>query len=344
MTRFLYDDMLCSSNLKADGESPGPLWSSGSCAMRKKGVDFGGQKLNFVQIGLGTNRTFIQNLAYPVFHGDHEIDTLLGLTSVGHCSWKSKAQNIRGISVEPVAEHLDALLEDAKLFPGIELVQVAMAEASMPSAKLLTVSPSSCDSVLQRISETQRATVESQLQYAVNMSCIRSCEPTLTSELQQVCEKVSQDFSVNLEVEYRDVEVWTWEQLANVCNFAGCEVLVLDTEGYDAQILRSIISHCQHYPGSLPWVIKFESMGHCDELEGSGTEWAVICELQAHGYKLVHYSWNDSHLVLKTMLRARKELRNWVGCWKCDRCKRRWQFPYVSSGARTLCRLCQHTA
>ena len=172
------------------------------------------------------------------------------------------------------------------------------------------------------------------------MSCIRSCEQTCISELQQLCDRVSQDFSVNLTIEYRDVDVWTWEQLEIACNFSGCEVLVLDTEGFDAQILRSIISHCQNDPRSWPWIIKFESMGHCDQLEGFGAEWAVIRQLQAHGYKLVHYSWHDSHLILETMLRAKKKFRQWVRCWKCDQCRVRCQFPYVSSRAGTFCRLC----
>ncbi len=41
------------------------------------GIDFGGARVNFVQVGLGTNRTFIQNLAGKPHDWDYSVNWLL---------------------------------------------------------------------------------------------------------------------------------------------------------------------------------------------------------------------------------------------------------------------------
>ena len=88
--------------------------------------------------------------------------------------------------------------------------------------------------------------------------------------------------------------------LAHELNFSGCQVLIVDTEGHDAAVFRSMISHCKNRsPEEWPWLIQFETMGNCDLVEGKGTEWGIINTLVEYGYALVHFSWNDTQLVLK---------------------------------------------
>ena len=99
------------------------------------------------------------------------------------------------------------------------------------------------------------------------------------------------------EASRQPVEVWSYSQLAKVLDFSGCEVLMIDAEGHDVRILRSVIEHCRRYPRELPWLVQFETMGHCDRAEGGETsvEWNVIWSLMEEGYLLVHYSHRDSH-------------------------------------------------
>ena len=76
--------------------------------------------------------------------------------------------------------------------------------------------------------------------------------------------------------EKRKTNMWTWQRLLQRCNFSSCEVLLIDAEGYDAKILRSVVKHCRSHPGSWPDLIQFESMGHADSIEGKGAEWGAI--------------------------------------------------------------------
>ena len=103
----------------------------------------------------------------------------------------------------------------------------------------------------------------------------------------------------------------------------------MDTEGYDAQILRSVIQHCKGDKSSWPQLIQFESMGHGDSLEGAGTEWHVIDELHTAGYRLIAISNYDTVLVRKeTLYHPKKSMSDWLGAWQCDHCNIRWCFPY----------------
>merc|ERR1712048_1150337 len=98
------------------------------------------------------------------------------------------------------------------------------------------------------------------------------------------------------------VDIWTWAKLATTFNFAGCELLVIDTEGYDTKILRSMIAHCREHTNDWPDVIQFETMGHCDRHEGLGSEKQIIRLLEDEGYTLVAMSDLNSHLVRKAAL------------------------------------------
>merc|ERR1719198_1278370 len=110
-------------------------------------------------------------------------------------------------------------------------------------------------------------------------------------------------------------------------------------------VLRSMIAHCQEQQeqGIIEWpeVIQFETMSHCDKVEGTGTEWAVIKQLQHVGYVLVHFSYHNTHLVYKEALQKEARIQRWAGQYVCATCKQHWRFPYISVyGPLPHCRPC----
>jgi len=302
--------------------------------MRIKGLDFEGQRINFVQIGLGTNSTFIQNCAGADGEWDRGIDWLLDVTS------ERRPHAVKGVAVEPVAEHVEALREPVGWLPGVELVQAAVGERDTWGAEIRVFGPGARDALLQRVAPAKRESLERDLEYILNMSCVGATHPLLP----QLCWNISEEYGLRVDVESRQADVWTWSSLSRSCHFRGCEVLLVDTEGYDAQILRSLIKHCRWDPESWPWLIQFETMGHCDKLEGQGTEWAIIGALEAEGYRLVNYSYHNTHLVLETALRSEPRLEAWVGSWKCRDCHRSWALPYISTGEGIYCKRCRCTS
>ncbi len=116
--------------------------------------------------------------------------------------------------------------------------------------------------------------------------------------------------------------------------------MLLDTEGFDAQILRALIEHCRRDSEAWPLVVQFETMGHCDKLEGWCSEWAVIGCLEAAGYVLLHYSCSNTHLVWRKALQTEDRLWEWCQGWRCQLCYSRSVFPYVTDNTGTYCRRC----
>ena len=106
-----------------------------------------------------------------------------------------------------------------------------------------------------------------------------------------------------------------------------------------------MITHCtRHGENTWPWVIQFETMGHCDIAEGPGTEWRIIRKLIHHQYVLVHFSWHDTHLVRRQHMRDRR-IHAWSHTFVCDHCQRTGLFPYTTDNSETdqfyvYCRVC----
>merc|ERR1712061_81789 len=100
-------------------------------------------------------------------------------------------------------------------------------------------------------------------------------------------ERIEREYNLKIDVQQRKAEVWTWSRLASTFNFVGCEVLLIDTEGNDTAILRSMMAHCRKNPKAWPDVIQFESMGLCDNLEGDGAEFEIMWALEREGYTIV---------------------------------------------------------
>ncbi len=298
-------------------------------AVKVKNLDFDNRRVHFVQVGLGTNSTFIQNCAGEPHEWDWTIQWLMKAMS--------DQRPVEGVAVEPVVELVDALRGPVAQLPGVELVQVALGEQDYRGAELSVFGLEARNALLQRVPRRRRESLKYALEYIVNMSCIGSPHPRLPD----IRKKITDEYNLRLDMECRRVDVWTWGSLVKSCKFRGCEVLLVDAEGYDAQILRSLIKYCQCDNEAWPHLIQFETMGHCDQLEGEGTEWSIVRALEEQGYMLVSYSYRNTHLVLKEALLRDKRLKSWVGTWKCSFCYRRWQHPYWTQGCRPTCKRCR---
>ena len=226
-----------------------------------------------MQIGLGTNATFIQNCAGELHEWDKSIDWLQWACS------EHRRDKVRGIAVEPVSELVDALRVPADRIPNVELIQVAIGEREVWGADVQVFSAGSVterDHLLQKVPDEKRPDLRRALEYLRNMSSVGVAHPLLPIMLQWFTD----EWGIHIHVENRQSDVWSWWRLAEQCNFIGCEVLVIDTEGSDAEILRSMIEYCQRTPSAWPDLIQFETMGHCDKKEGRGAGRGVIETLE----------------------------------------------------------------
>jgi len=301
--------------------------------MQVKDLNFRGARLHFVQIGLGTNSTFIQNAAGDSWEWDKGCDWLLQAAS------ETRRHKVRGVAVEPVSELVDKLRGPAEHLPYVELVQVAMGEHEIWGEDVSVLSLKERDMLLQQVPQSQRENLKHDLEYILNMSSVGAVHPWVPGLL----DNIHNDYHIKVDVEKRRSDVWTWERLSKQCMFHGCEVLLIDTEGYDTQILRSLITYCMSWPDAWPDLIQFETMGHCDRKERCSAEWDAIKSLEAQGYVLVHWSGHNSHLVFCTALRHESRLQDWVGGWSCSLCRKTWQLPYTTETGQTLCRHCART-
>jgi len=150
---------------------------------------------------------------------------------------------------------------------------------------------------------------------------------------QEIAHNLKTNCNVDLELTQQHIDIWSYTRLATEFNFVGCEILMIDAEGYDASILRSVIQHCRQDQKAWPHLIMFETMGHCDALEGPGTEWSVIAELKQEGYLLVSYSCANTYLVWADAFRQKQVLQDWASEWKCLNCSQDGRnervFPFV---------------
>ena len=92
-----------------------------------------------------------------------------------------------------------------------------------------------------------------------------------------------------------------------------------------------------------PYVIQFETMGHCDRLEGTDAEWAAITELLRSGYTLLAYSHYNTQLVRNQALGSPR-IDRWAGKLQCWGCNKRKSYPYIFAPGRegyaVYCRRC----
>ena len=305
--------------------------SSESTIIGKK--DFGGCRVHVVQIGLGTNCTFIQNFAGSKKCWDSGIHWVLQSVSTD-----LSPQVLTGVAVEPVVEYVTVFEPMMKFLPNVAMVQCAIGYKD-DVLKMHYISEETCVALINNAARRHRAGLMRSLEYLKNMSCVEQKHPHLNSCLTDL----SREYGVDPVLQESRVLVWSWGTLVDTLNFSSCEVLILDAEGFDVRILRSMISHCKnHEEYSWPYVIQLETQGHCDKLEGTNAEWGLIEALTEHGYILVCYSHYNTYLALESQLLNNRHVKEWAGQLRCARCWKRHCYPYVNPrlDLKVYCQVC----
>ena len=295
--------------------------------------DFGGSRVHVVQIGLGTNCTFIQNFAGSNKCWDAGIHWVLQSVSTD-----LSPLVLTGVAVEPVVDHAKVLVPMMEFLPNVAMVQCAIGYKD-DVLRMYHISEQTCDALINNAASSHRSGLTRSLEYLKNMSCVEQEHPYMNHCLTNL----RREYGVEPVLQESHVLVWSWGTLVDKLNFSSCEVLVLDTEGFDVRILRSMISHCKnHEECCWPYVIQFETQGHCDKLEGTNAEWGIIEELTGYGYILICYSHYNTYLALESQLLNNRYVKEWGGQLRCARCWKRHCYPYVSPRLdwKVYCQVC----
>eukprot|EP00927_Polykrikos_kofoidii_P012443 TRINITY_DN15360_c0_g1_i5.p1 TRINITY_DN15360_c0_g1~~TRINITY_DN15360_c0_g1_i5.p1 ORF type:complete len:393 (-),score=66.68 TRINITY_DN15360_c0_g1_i5:68-1198(-) len=311
----------------------GSVAAFGRGTSAKEGMDsgFGGKKLHALQIGLGTFGTFVQNLAGDWEEWDSTVHWLLDSVS------ESKPSQFLGVAVEPVAEHVRRLrkLTESRL-PHVRLVQTAIGEHESRGTEVHVLTREAHDDLLRTVRPELREELERDLVYLRNMSCVGGSHPLVEQWKGQAWRK----YGLDIQLEPLQTDIWSYDQLAKRYDFCGCELLIIDAEGYDAEILRSLHDHCQENEAAWPDLIVFEAAGHCDKREGRKAEEQVIMMLERSGYRLFLKTSTDANLVHRNALERSHRLQKWAQSTVCDKCGSTDAWPFSFHEQFTLCRTC----
>lgn len=279
-----------------------------------------GERAHVVQVGLGDNRTFLHELVGQPGEVSVNIKWLLSA-----CSGPSNPWELRGVAVEPVRKHFEdaeGLLRQGR-FSNVSVVQVALGrhDGTVPLWRVEAAAPEA----LAALSAAQRAHYDWDMSYLRNMSSVGA----ISSHLEYFHSRLVDKAEVAVPLRRDNVQLWSWRRLTREMGFNGCEVLVLDTEGCDVEILRSMAYHCWWRPDERPWLIQFESNGLSNARGNGSDEDAVVSELEEMGYMLVGKSKTDTHMVLGAKAVEGSPLHHWMLTWRCSYCGRRESYPYL---------------
>ncbi|CAJ1430109.1 unnamed protein product [Effrenium voratum] len=282
-----------------------------------------GDRAHIVQVGLGDNRTFLHELT----GGKTKADVRWLLSAC------SSRKDFLGVAVEPVWKHFQAARNLAwRTDASVALVQAALGAEDGQCRIFYVDEPEPRD--LARLSPRARENFEWQMSYLRNMSSAEEISPHLA----HFHGRLQGSLGVAVPLVENWVPIITWTQLAAQVGFKGCEVLILDTEGFDVEILRSMMQHCERRPQELPWLIQFESNGLCNARAGYDCETEIMEELERVHYVCVGKG-RDSYCVLKDALPKSWALQKWLESWCCAECNARDCFPYVIT-PEVLCQRC----
>ena len=295
--------------------------------------DFAGRRLHFLQIGLGTNTTFLQNIAGGFSEWSQDVQWLLAAAG------QRRGQRIRGVGVEPVRHLIRQHAHLLKRLPKVELVQAAVSDVDCEAMYMHLLPQPFQHWLLHRARNDKKDRLEYQLEFLRNMSSLGQPHPQILENLAWFEKECGSELPFGVQL----TDVWSYGTLAKTLNFVGCDVLMIDAEGHDTRILKSLIQHCEEDDRAWPQVIQFESMGHCDHFSNHPREAEVISLLEDAGYLLVASSKKDTYLVSPARASVRR-LRRWLKRWQCDDCEMRHRYPYDISWRGTLCRSCARSA
>lgn len=293
--------------------------------------------MNAVQIGLGTFGTIVQNLAGRPDEWDAVVGWLLESTS------ETRPEHFRGVAVEPVPEHVERLSRQADgTLPHLRLVQAAVGEEEAEGSEVLVLTQAAYDGLLESVPPHQRKGLAYDLVYLRNMSCVDGPHPTFDD----CWRKAWRNYGVDVCLEPLRTDVWSYSRLAESLDFCGCELLLIDAEGHDAQILRSMIRHCQEQEalGHTAWpdVVVFESAGLCDRKEGWAVEEDVRRQLEAYGYFVLVKCKMNTDMVRRSAMETSKRLQRWAHNVTCYSCNASGAWPFTVQSGRTYCCHCSY--
>ena len=119
-------------------------------------------------------------------------------------------------------------------------------------------------SCLQLINTTGQEAFRDQV--LKNMSCVGQENQTLKEQ----ASKIEKEFGVKVEAHGIEAAAITYGDLSDRLRFCGTEVLLLDAESKDYQNKRSVLNHKNKQGNEHHWpdIMQFESMGHCDKVDG----------------------------------------------------------------------------
>ena len=181
-------------------------------------------------------------------------------TSIDSLRW------VRGLAVEPVREHLDALPQ----LPRVSKVESAMGEFSGEDT-LYMVSNENIQRYMNKFSVLGLDV----MWYAKSLSCVGRPHPQLSWMLREV----GRDDLL----EQRSIRVLSWADLCTLHGVASVDIVQLDCEGMDCAVLRGLLTHCENNPASLPRLIQFEAKA---ELTAPDEIHATLAALVARGYSI----------------------------------------------------------
>merc|ERR1712232_270132 len=119
------------------------------------------------------------------------------------------------------------------------------------------------------VTDDLRSQLQEDLIFVRNMSSVGQWHPCLDKSRNKLYNRYGVDLFDHIETQHTNV--WTYARLAEELDFCGCELLLIDAEGHDNKIIRSMIQHCQEQAlnGKAAWpdIIVFETGGVSDKLE-----------------------------------------------------------------------------
>lgn len=308
--------------------------------------DFHNRRLHFLQIGLGTFGTFLQNLT-DANESYVPIKWLLQASS-------NNSKSILGVGVEPVPEHVRKLVPALNELPNSCLVQAAIGapgagdggssacgggRARKPDRMpVYTLTADKYAAYLSAVAKERRAEFESDVLYLRNMSCVGRAHP----EFWKFREAIEEKYGVRLELEPVEAPCLTYGELSERLHFSGVEVLLIDAEGFDVRIIESMLDHCRKAGiDSWPDIIQFESMGHCDKIDGRGSEEAVLQSLEGAGY-LIAATGKDTQAIFEKAIRRDPRVQKFLSTYKCRTCGvQGWRgMPYCCISLGEFCTAC----
>ena len=288
--------------------------------------NFGGRRVHFFQVGLGTFGT--------VLVPDTSWMQALLECPVTRSQKPPKKEELRSIGVDCLEEAAGQQERLALLRrPGCSAVLLA-AVADKPGERTLWCMPRGARLKIreylreQDADESLRADVDHNMAYLENMSGIGEKPPEeLHWKVEQLVEQLarqSEYYSHQL-LEKRRVPCYTYQGILDLFNCSGCEIFLVDAEGADCLIVGSMIDACLKTAAkgksTWPTIVRYETHA------GSYEEDQTMRRLEKFQYMVIEAG-RDATLIHIPRLIASSALEQWadehysVICYACG--VRKW--------------------